>query len=120
MADNLRELEDWVSELKDCNKLIIVEGKKDRIALEKLGIKNIRTLKNPLYKEVEEIAASCKEVVILTDLDKEGKQLYGCIKKDLARNGVKVDNRFREFLFKKTKLRQIEGICTYLENLHSL
>src|SRR4030042_3268501 len=112
MSKELEELEDWVSKLRDSEKLIIVEGKKDKIALEKLGIRNIRTLKNPLYKEVEEIAALCKEVVILTDLDKEGKQLYGKIKKDLAKNGVKVDNRFREFLFKNTKLRQIEGICT--------
>lgn len=120
MSKEIENLEDWVSKLKDCNKLIVVEGKKDKAALNKLGIRNIRTLKNPLYKEVEDIAASCKEVVILTDLDKEGKQLYGKIKKDLVKNGVKVDNRFREFLFKKTKLRQIEGICTYLENSHSL
>ena len=34
----------------------------------------------------------------------------------LKRNGVKVNNKFREFLFKHTKIRQIEGIDTYSES----
>lgn len=110
----VQELEQWISNLRRSEKLIIVEGIKDKRALAKFGITNVRTLKSPLYKEVEEVAASHKEVIILTDLDKEGKKLYGKLKKDLTRHGVEVDNKYREFLFKKTKLRQIEGIDSYM------
>ena len=54
--------------------------------------------------------------IILTDLDKQGKELYGKLNSGLQQFGVKVDNNFRNFLFKNTKLRQIEGLTTYIEN----
>lgn len=108
---------DWISRLKKSNKIIIVEGKKDKEALECLGVSNIITLnKDPIYKVIEEAAKENKKVIILTDLDKEGKKLYGRLNSGLQRFGVEVDNYFREFLFKKTKLRQIEGILSYLLN----
>ena len=53
----------------------------------------------------------------ITDFDKKGKQLYGKLNHDLCRFGVKVDNKFRHFLFRKTKLRQIEGLDSYIERL---
>lgn len=110
------ELCEWITLLKNSNKLIIVEGKKDKMALEELGIKNIICLKNAIYKEIEEITENNKEVIILTDLDKMGKKLYSKLKKGLTERGVRVDNHFREFLFKNTKLRQIEGIISYINS----
>ena len=68
----------------------------------------------PIYKIIEEVSEKTKEAVILTDLDKEGKKLFGKLNSGLSHHGVRVDNKFREFLFKKTKLRQIEGIISYL------
>jgi len=113
MKDNNKLLEQ-INELK--KKIIIVEGKKDKIALEELGLKNIITLsKKPIYKIIEEVSEKNKEVVILTDLDKEGKQLFGKLNQGLQYHGVKVDNKFRLFLFKETKLRQIEGMGKYLD-----
>ncbi len=97
-------------------KLIIVEGKKDKQALSKFGIKNIFVLNGPLYKNIEEISKKAKEVVILTDLDKEGRKLFSRLNSRLQERGIKVDNSFREFLFKETKLRQIEGIDSYIDN----
>lgn len=118
MNKKLDELEYQIEKLKHSGTLIIVEGKKDRIALQKLGISNIMELnKKPLFQIVEEIANSNDECMILTDLDKEGKQLYSKLNSNLQKNGVKVNNKFREFLFRHTKLRQIEGITTYLESL---
>jgi len=92
---------------------VIVEGKKDEEALRKIGfLGKIMTLKGrPLYKVVESVKEN--EVMILTDLDKEGKRLYSILSKGLRDRGIKIDNRLRELLF-KTKLRQIEGIDTYL------
>ena len=103
----MKDISSLIKDIKKENKLVIVEGKKDKKALESLGIKNIKTISKPLFKLVEEIKE--KEVVILTDLDKEGRKLYSKLKKDLTRNGKKVDDKLRKELF-KTKLRQIEGI----------
>jgi len=115
---NLEELNKLIGKIKISNILVIVEGKKDKAALQKLGISNIMELsKKPLFQIVEEIVGSNKECIILTDLDKEGKQIYSKLNSDLQRHGIKVNNKFREFLFKCTKLRQIEGIYTYFENL---
>jgi|TARA_B100001971_G_C17774141_1_gene326429 5S rRNA maturation endonuclease (ribonuclease M5) len=140
------EFEEQLERLKD--KLVVVEGKKDKLALERLGIKEIITLnKMALFMVIEEIVdmseiakgthpgASVqkkpaisghaqehaqpfkaavldrnKEVAILTDLDKEGRKLYGKLNSGLQRFGVRVNNKFRDFLFRNTKVRQIEGL----------
>jgi len=114
----MNDIEDFIDKLKQV-KLIIVEGKKDKAALEKFGIKNIFVLNGPLYKNIEEISEKAKEVVILTDLDKEGRKLFSRFNSRLQERGIKVDNSFREFLFKETKLRQIEGIDSYIKNINS-
>lgn len=115
-----KELNEFIEKLKESNKLIIVEGKKDRKALEQLGIKKIITLnKEPLFKIAENISKEHKDIIILTDLDKEGKQLYDKLNSSLQRLGLRVDNSFRNFLLKKTKLRQIEGITSYLKKVEN-
>jgi len=107
-----------INKIRDSNIVIIVEGKKDRAALNKFGITNIVELtKKPLFQIVEEVADSNEECIILTDLDKKGKQIYGKLNSDLQRHGVKVNNEFRKFLLKNTKLRQIEGMDTYLNSI---
>ena len=106
-----------VEKIKQSNALIIVEGKKDRRALESFGIKNVIGLnKKPLFEIIEDISSKSKNCIILTDLDRKGKELYGKLNSGLCQLGVKIDNNFRNFLFKKTKLRQIEGLDTYTEN----
>ncbi len=104
----METLEEWTEKLKNCNKLIIVEGKKDKKALEDLGIYNIITFSNSSHISIEKI--DHKEVIILTDLDQAGKKLYAILKTNLQRRGIKIDNKFREFLFKKTKISSIESI----------
>src|SRR3989338_1044147 len=117
MLQKTDEFLDFIDKIRASNIMVIVEGKKDKIALEKLGINNIVELsKKPIFQIVEEIADSNDECIILTDLDKEGKQLYSKLNSNLQKHGVKVNNRFREFLFKNTKLRQIEGIVSYLDS----
>ena len=98
-----------IERLKD--KLVVVEGKNDKIALEGLGVKDIVMLsKKPMYKVIEEVRDMGREVVILTDLDKEGKKLYGTLNSGLQQFGVRVNNRFRNFLFRRTKVRQVESL----------
>ncbi|MFC1690982.1 toprim domain-containing protein [Nanoarchaeota archaeon] len=112
------DLEYWLSELKHSDKLILVEGKKDITALTNLGINetNIVSLsKKDLFNLAEDISKKHKEIILLTDLDKEGKLLYGKLKKLFDEMGVKVDLTFREWLQNNTKLSHIEGIDTYYE-----
>lgn len=114
----MQTLEEWIEDLKNSNKLIVVEGKKDKKTLQNFGIKNIITVSKPLYKIVEDIAKKNKECVLLFDLDKEGKKLYSKIKHQLQKHKVKIDTKFREFLFKNTKLAHIEGLSTYLNKIN--
>ena len=108
-------MQQWLNELKSSNKLIIVEGKKDKDSLKKFGITNIVTINKPIYELVEHIVNNYKEVIILTDLDKQGKKLYSTLKHNLQKSGVKIDSKFREFLHKNTRLSNIEGLSTYLK-----
>ena len=118
MNKKIDELNNLIEKIKDSNALIIVEGKKDREALQKLGISNIVELsKKPLFQIVEDIADSNDECIILTDLDSKGKEIYGKLNSNLQKHGVKINNKLRDFLFKQTKLRQIEGIGHYLDRL---
>ncbi|MBI2580589.1 toprim domain-containing protein [Candidatus Woesearchaeota archaeon] len=91
---------------------VIVEGKKDKAALEKIGVSSRMFVlsRKPLFAVAEEVAANYMAVAILTDLDEEGKKLYGKLSTSLQRLGVKIDDGLRNFLFKNTRLRQIEGI----------
>ena len=89
-------------------KFVLVEGIKDKRALENLGFKKVITLKNrPLFEVIESINE--KEIVLLTDLDAEGKKLFSILRRELERRGIKIDNKLRLELF-KTGLRQIEAL----------
>ena len=110
---------DWIGAVVASKKVIIVEGPKDKKALENIGINNkIIMINGPdrgLYKIVEK-ATEFKQTILLTDMDKKGKELYGKLRKDLCKNGVEVDNKFREWLQKNTRLSHIEGIDSYILN----
>ena len=102
--------EGWCDGLRKTPKLILVEGEKDQQALARLEITNTLTVaKKSPYKVIEEICARAREVIILTDLDREGKKYYAILKHHLQRNGVKIDTVFREFLF-HAKVTCIESV----------
>jgi 5S rRNA maturation endonuclease (ribonuclease M5) len=110
------EILDEIEKISDV--LVIVEGIKDKKALEEFGFRKVVTLsRRPLFQIIEEIAAGNKKVMILTDFDKKGKELYGKLHHGLQRLGVVIDNSFREFLQKNTKLSHIEGLVSYINNI---
>jgi len=108
------EHQDLLDELsKAKNKFVVVEGESDKAALKYFGFTNIIPLNSsPLYKFVEGIKE--KEIVILTDLDKEGRKIYGKLNSVLQQRGVRIDDSLRNALF-RTQLRQIEGLPRFLE-----
>lgn len=109
-----KDIEEEISKIKKNNYLVIVEGKKDKKALNGLGIINVIFLENrPLFEVVESVN---EDAVILTDLDVEGKKLFNKLRHELQRKGIRLHNKIRIILF-KTGLRHIEGLNTYLEKL---
>ena len=111
MTGMQKEFSDYIDKIKKSKTLVIVEGKKDKKALQSLGIKNIIELnKKPIFEIIEYVSSNNKDCIILTDLDKKGKQLYGKLNSCLQRFGVRVDNKFRNFLFRHSKIRQIEAL----------
>ena len=118
MNTETEELLGWIEKIKESDKLIIVEGKEDKKALSNLGLMNVIQLgRKPLYKVVEIVVKKGEDVIILTDLDREGKKLYARLNHELGQFGIKIDNRFRNFLFRNTTLRQIEGMDSYINRL---
>ncbi|MBS3128563.1 toprim domain-containing protein [Candidatus Woesearchaeota archaeon] len=115
----------FLEKIKEEKTLIIVEGKKDKRALELRGIdiNQIVLLGKPLFLVVEEIVQKIdeehlpKRVVLLTDLDVEGRKLYSTLCQDLNTHGIQINNELRNFLSKNTKLKQIEGLTSYLSTL---
>lgn len=106
-------MENNIKEIKEEGYLVIVEGRKDKEALNELGIDNVIYLKNrPLFEIVEDINE--RDVVILTDLDVEGRKIFNKLRYLLQRRRIRLHNQIRNTLF-RTRLRNIEGLNNYLK-----
>lgn len=112
-----------IEKIKRRKLLLVVEGKKDKKALENIGLKNIFVLNESgkgLFSRIDELCeiASMNKFncVVLTDFDKKGRKLNNTIKKIFLERGIKSNNRFRDLLL-RGKLSHIEGIDSFLDNL---
>jgi len=110
-----------IDNLKRDKNLIIVEGEHDSDALEELGLEHIFILNKAgvsLFNRIEEIISlldSKDECVILTDFDKKGREYYSVIRHKLINNGLRINNRLRDLLF-RAKVSHIEGLATFLRS----
>jgi 5S rRNA maturation endonuclease (ribonuclease M5) len=97
LAENERSLIELIQSLdKDYpNLLVIVEGKRDVRVLRNLGLKapiiktQTRLSRSRLIEKILVAAGKEGQVLILTDYDKEGKDLYKFIREELELAGVK-------------------------------
>jgi len=103
---------------EECNKMnycIIVEGKRDKSVLKKVGFRNLLAING---KSLKEIAKQIKgEVVILTDFDKEGKEKARKLKKYLVKLGIRVNDRLRKKFAESCRIRKIEEFKRYLKEV---
>lgn len=119
------EILEEIERIRRENVLVIVEGKHDRQALNRLGISNVYEINQDqvsLFSRIEAILKKLEEkprekrvAIILTDLDRKGKQLFKIIFSKLQENGVKVSNHLRTCLFDE-KISHIEGLASFVEN----
>jgi 5S rRNA maturation endonuclease (ribonuclease M5) len=93
--------EDWV---------VLVEGKRDKEALERFDIEPVYTMRGKNFHDIgEELSGKFKGVVILTDLDRTGEEIYRKLTKILEGYGLKVDGSFREDL-RRSGVKFVEKI----------
>ncbi|RMF07215.1 toprim domain-containing protein [Candidatus Woesearchaeota archaeon] len=121
-----KEFEDAFAEMEKAKKnklLIIVEGKKDIMSLQRLGFTNVYEISGPLFSFCERIAAVAPAndsggVCLLTDFDAKGKELYGHLSRNLSRLGVRIDDSLRNAL-SRLPVSHIEGLAGFMEK-HAL
>ena len=118
---SLKKIENAIEELKELNKTIpiIVEGPKDVEALHSMGIDGeIITI----YKGMEIanfcdfIAANYKEIIILTDWDKQGWRLCKKLVKNL-KGRTKCNTDFHKLFAENTIVKDIEGMPSSIERM---
>lgn len=119
-SEEIQEVRDLLRDLSEEEAAVIVEGPKDKAALESYGVDKIFMLsKTPLFATIERVAKSFDRIIVLTDFDRKGKELYGKITKEAERHGLKMDTRYREWFQNNTQLSHIEGLVAYLESYPS-
>jgi 5S rRNA maturation endonuclease (ribonuclease M5) len=122
-AERLREV---LAALYEANKKfpVIVEGKKDAIALKKLGLEGeIITLHSGkgLYDFCEDIAQNFPKVIILLDWDDKGEALFRSVSRNLSGHG----DEFLAFrgiikMLCQKDIKDIEGIPRLLLRLEGM
>ncbi len=97
-------------ELEESGKPILVEGKRDKAALERIGVRNriflINLTPDELCKRVAKIA---DEAVVLTDFDETGEKLCKRVEEALYSYNVLPDTEVRR------KLRYLLGVYNFEE-----
>ena len=103
------------------NNIILVEGKKDKNALDSGGFNKVYAIhKNSksIREALEDISKliNNEKVSILTDLDKKGNEFNNQIIPILQELGIKIDLSFRKLLI-KANISHVEGISNFLEKV---
>jgi len=103
---------------------IIVEGKKDIKALRALAVEGkVISAKTggkcflDVVSEVEKMGA--REVILLLDFDRRGRELTKNLKQHLEKTGIKLNLTFWSELSSLVgnEVKDVEGLATYMETL---
>ncbi len=97
MKDNLKS---FVKSLSEASKTsaVLVEGKRDKWALESLGVKNIFTIAGIRLTDLPDLLEGFSNVILLFDLDKHGESLFKKARLILSREGYILIEDYREKL----------------------
>lgn len=116
LPENYKRFEILINKLREFGGVIIVEGRRDEVALRKLGVETgiIKLSRLPL-SEIALTASQYHEVMVLTDLDEKGEELAKKLISYLEGYNCRVDSETRKEL-KRIAKKDIKGI----EDLYSL
>jgi 5S rRNA maturation endonuclease (ribonuclease M5) len=123
-CERLAGIEEAIDELKDramCGAVILVEGRRDREALAKLGVTGeiILTSHQSLFNLCESLARSKKDIIIMSDWDERGEEVARQICVFMEADGLRPDNTLRVTLrgLLKREIMEVENLYGYVENL---
>ncbi len=93
-------LEEWIKKLREASKdkAVLVEGKRDKRALSKFGVRNIFTLEGKRLSDLPDLLEGYSEVILLLDLDKHGERIKEKVKTILESQGYILIEELREEL----------------------
>ncbi len=124
LKDRLEKIEQLIAKLVEESakgKPIVVEGKKDAQALQELGISGtiytVKTGGKSFLEAIGEIEAfGAREVILLLDFDRRGREGTERLQRDLERVKIKANVRFRCELRALVghELQCIESLPAYL------
>jgi 5S rRNA maturation endonuclease (ribonuclease M5) len=111
-----REVEELLAILREnVERQVIVEGKRDKEVLCSLGFKKVLTISNGIYETTELLAD--RDVLILTDFDREGREIARKLERILQPIGFRVDIVTRKrigHMLGKLKILEIEHLRSVL------
>ena len=112
----LDKFRQWIEHLRIKSKEIpvVVESVYEKRVLEELGVSNVYILANKTSKVAEEIAKKYNECILLLDTDTRGRDMYTKSKAKFEAQGVRIDQRFEQFVF-HTQMKKIRGIFAYFK-----
>ena len=131
MSKLFRERQEKMQQILEClieesarGTPIIVEGKKDLETLRVLGVQGEIVMAKTggksrldLISEIEKTAG--KEVILLLDFDRRGREWTAILRQSLEKARIKANVTFRRELlrFAGKELKDVEGLATYLQTL---
>jgi len=110
----------FLKELREASQrmAILVEGKRDKQALERFGIKNIFTLGGKRFTDLPDLLEGFSEVILLFDLDKQGEKINRKVKDILASQGYILIEDFRERM-REMDILFVEELYEKVRSAHS-
>jgi|TARA_B100000315_G_scaffold260660_1_gene323790 5S rRNA maturation endonuclease (ribonuclease M5) len=119
---NLTKFEFLIEEIKeliDYSQVypIIVEGPKDEMALRCLGLegKFFKISTAPFYEVVEKIVDKYSDVILFTDIDKEGQKFANKLNNYFSQKGVRVIDKYRFSIMSLLDVHQVESVAKRLQ-----
>jgi 5S rRNA maturation endonuclease (ribonuclease M5) len=120
--DGLHEFIDMLNEEAEYGSVIVVEGKRDVEALNRIGFNGDLTILNHFKGITDFVDNHChirKKIILLLDMDRTGKHLTSKLVSQLQHKGNNVNLFYKKALAKITngKIRQVEELAAYAPNL---
>jgi len=124
---DLDALEELLNSLMDASSqgaAVIVEGRRDELALRSLGLRGpmIMASRRPALDLAEDAARRFRKIVMLTDWDAKGDEMALNIDMHLRSMGVQADLDIRNRLKKlvKKEIKDVQSLSLYMERARDL
>ena len=118
LSDKIEKIEHEIFNIGEA--VVIVEGKKDRKALEPFGVKKILEISGKSLEDIIDKLKDEKSVIIMTDFDEEGEKKLSQLITFLTKYGIKADTSLRKkfkSLFKIQKFEELSSITKITKSL---